>query len=251
MPTTPSARNTRSNSNPCSSTSSITLADISKLIHAAKDEMISSFRDELKKVKDSLTALASRVETIESKLNQVPQGLMNQERRLDNCYREIDALKETAKKLDPETTANEIEMRLAKRNNLIISGVPELTQGSLEQRRVWDEQKVKAILLELDVQNPHMEKILRIGQNLQKERLICIKIQDFYLRQDILRKAKNLRNTTEFKHCYINPDRTPAQRAKDKELRETLKLKRKEGLDMVIKGGRLVLRDDSKSLNFH
>ena len=55
----------------------------------------------------------------------------------------------------------------------------------------------------------------------------------------------------DFKYCYINPDRTPAQRAKDKELRETLKLKRKEGLDMVIKGGRLVLRDDSKSQNFH
>lgn len=248
---TPKGRALRSNSNPCTSASPITLREISQLIRSAKDEMLSSFKAEFKIVNDSLATLASRIENVEFKLNHVSQTLMNQERRLERCDEEIKALKETTRGLDPEATAREIEMRFAKRNNLIVSGIPEPTQGSLEQRREVDLEKVKALLSELDVRDPRLEGVFRIGQSLRRERLICIKVQDFALKQDILRKAKSLRNSNEFKQCFINPDLTPSQRAKDKELRDTLKRKREEGLDMIIRGGKLILREELKPRNFH
>ena len=194
---------------------------------------LDAFEDSLENILKSHTELSREIPTIYEKINTITT--------------ELDEVK---KETNPEEMMKEVELRLSKRNNIIISGLPEATTGTLEERKREDMKKVGEILKELNVEGCEIENSFRIGRNLQRQRLICVKMKEFRTKSEILRKAKLLRNSRDFKHCYINPDRTFAQRRMDKELRDALKNRIKEGFDVVIKGGRVIPREDFNRMNF-
>jgi len=46
--------------------------------------------------------------------------------------------------------------------------------------------------------------------------MILMEFKEESSKQMALREAKNLRNTEQFKNVYINPDKTPSERALDR-----------------------------------
>jgi hypothetical protein len=72
---------------------------------------------------------------------------------------------------------------------------------------------------------------------------------------EIIKRAKQLKDVSEFKRIYISPDLTRKQQLEDKELRDKLKSFRKEdqtGARIIIKGGKIVMEkaDGQRSILF-
>lgn len=247
MNRTPPKRTLRSNSNPNS--------DSLDAFEMLKVELIHSFKSEISKISSQLSILSSRMDNFEESLKSIVQSQTVTKQKISTLDDKIKTLSlelsEIKKEQCTEDVIKEFEMRFAKKNNVIVHGIPEMVTGTVEDRKEHDLRKVTAILEELKIEKFHIKKIYRIGRNLQKQRLMCVTLEDISTKQEILRKANLLRNSNEFKRCFVNPDFTFSQRKSNQELRRLQKEKRAEGEDVVIKNGRLIRREDSKHANFH
>ncbi|RMZ94315.1 neurogenic locus notch -like protein, partial [Brachionus plicatilis] len=105
-------------------------------------------------------------------------------------------------------------------NNVVISGVG---VGDEEE----DEEKVEVVLkaLKLD-RSKTVKRFRRIRNNKSNENrskkeldMILVEFKEESSKQTALRNAKNLRGTEDLKKVYINPDKTPSERALERELR--------------------------------
>ena len=223
-------------------------------INNLKTELIRLFKEEISKVTNKLDTLSSRLDHMEQSLKEAlsSQGKMKKEiSELSGRVKLMnDELNEVKSMSNQEEMIREVELRQMKKENIIIAGMPEATTGTLEEREAWDKREVEAILDELEVKKCDIKRVFRVGRNLQKHRLICVKLNDSLAKRNILQKAKILRNSTKFKHCFVNPDLTPMQRRFDKMLRDELKKQRENGQDVVIKNGRIIARDDSNKKPF-
>lgn len=67
---------------------------------------------------------------------------------------------------------------------------------------------------------------------------------------DILVHAKEMRHSTEYPKLYINRDLTADERLKEKNLRDQLREKRREGQnDYIIRNGRIVNKQNENMVN--
>ena len=233
MPTTPSQRSMRSNSNP---SNTVTLADIKILIENTKDEIIVSLKKETVEISNKLSLLIRRVDELEKRNVQLEQRCNQLEAQSHHM---------------PPFIFDEMEDRLRRRTNLIISGIPEQTSGTTEERSKADSQKVTTLLDDLcEVSDESISRVHRIGrQQPDKNRLLRVILSDEEDTKKILYRAKELRNLPPHKNIFINRDLTHYQREDNKKLREELKRRRASGEDVVIRSGKLVCR--SQAQNFH
>ena len=74
-------------------------------------------------------------------------------------------------------------------------------------------------------------------------KVICL---DSATKRKVLLRAKNRRSIPSYKDVYVNPDLTPLQQRQSKELREEIKRKKNSGKDVIIRGGKIISRE-----NFH
>ena len=103
--------------------------------------------------------------------------------------------------------------------NVIVFGVPE------EQEETVDN-KVKLLLEKLE-EKPHTANCCRIGQSKPGiSRPIRFKVQSSDSVYQILRKAKQLRDTEGYERVFISPDRTVEERISRQKLVNELKEKR-------------------------
>ncbi len=131
------------------------------------------------------------------------------------------------------TVNKEINEKARIENNIVISGA-----GVEEESK--DEEKVEAVLkaLKLD-RSSTVKRIRRIKSKKSNDNqpnkeldMIVVEFKDEASKQTALREARNLRNTENFKNVYINPDKTPSERALERELR-TARNKRNADLSEV------------------
>lgn len=224
MPNTPSQRQTRSNSNP---NPTITLSDIKTLIETALNKKMDPLEKKLDKLTDSINVIFTRMDEIERKYSE-----------LENRCREIEEEK--------VIMFAEMEERQKRKANLIVSGIPEKENGSVEERRRWDEASIKALLHDLN--NFASDAVVathRIGKtDSRKPRLLKIVCRNVETKRTMLMHAKNLRSIDHYKGVYINPDMTPLEQNQNRTLREECKRRRAIGEDVLIKHGKVVSRQN-------
>ena len=100
---------------------------------------------------------------------------------------------------------------------------------------------IQGVASTVGVDDLEVTDVSRIGQaHESRPRLLRFKCNDRGSRMSLLRKAKELRNTSEHRGVYVNPDQTKRQRELSKALRNELRARRDLGEDVVIRHGKIV-----------
>jgi len=146
-------------------------------------------------------------DALEAKWVTVKAEVTGLESRLTTKYGEI--------KKDVETL--EIEK---KRTNIIFHGVKESDDVAEDVKKVRD---ILSNGLHLDCER-HLGEMYRIGMKKEdKVRPIRLVVKSLEGKIEIIKRAKQLKDSSEFKKIFISPDLTRKQQLEDKELRDKLK----------------------------
>ena len=104
----------------------------------------------------------------------------------------------------------EVTQRALRMNNLVVSGIPELSDDNVDQRKEHDEETFKEVLKTLGLQCNQISGVFHIGNAHQdRPRLLKVTICDARAKQEILRNSKKLYGSKSFKNVFINNDLTP------------------------------------------
>lgn len=217
---TPPTRSMRSGSS-----STLTLVDIKQLIESVRGDLIK----EIESLKLTIVSLQSKVVTLE---------VANQElqERCSHVERELILVKDDRFRICTEIS-NEVNDRVGRRHNLVISGVSE-REGENDKEKC--RQIFTVIGFDLNDNDFETNRIGRVKAD--GTRLVRVKFKEVMTRDSILQKAKDLRNQVNFKSVFINPDRTPLQQKHWKELLDEVKKRKTKGEDVVIFRNRIVPR---------
>lgn len=234
MPTTPTQKTTRSSSNP---NTNITLLDIKTLIESSKKEILSKLKTEVTKLTEMFTTLSDRIDELERRNTQLEQKYTASSAKLEEVN-QLQAVKEEK----ADELLKEMEERIHRRDNIIISGVPELSEGTAEERKRKDCEIVQDILNKIVDEVPISKAIYRLGRpRPDRARPIRVVGLDASDKANILRKSRSLKRDTNYGKIYVNPDLTPRQQKEAKELRDELKMRKEIGEDdIVIYRGKIV-----------
>ncbi len=209
-----------------------------------RQEMISSISTSVNRsVKSLIEVLTRRVSSLESRIEDIEHQVGTMQR--DSVQNETRVRPEQAEE-QLKLVINEVEQRRLRETNLIISGIREETNGSVEDRQIHDDRKVQQILSTLKVNSNCVQGISRIGrQRYDRPRLIRLKCKDLQSKKQILYLAKNLR-TTEHKSVFINPDYTIQEQKTQKRLREELRERKEMNEDVIIFRGKVIRRSEKQ-----
>ena len=104
---------------------------------------------------------------------------------------------------------DEIQQRIHRSKNVIITGLQHLNFGSIAHRKSSDEDAVHDILNTLEEPVSDVKSVQQIGKNrLDGKKMIKVGFNSEEAKQRVLRKAKLLRQKDKYKSIFINPDRT-------------------------------------------
>lgn len=240
MPTTPTQRSLRSSS----SNTQLCLLDIKTLIEKSKTELLNTVKDEHAKLNNVIASLLSRIAILENKNTELEQRCKNLEQanaQVTQCQNEHG----TAAEENLAFMLSECEDRKQRENNLIFSGVEEDIEGTVQERRSADEERVKKVLEHLKFDDINLVSVSRIGKiKAGKPRLLRAQMRNTALKKRVLAVSKNLRLSDAHRQVYINPDYTRHEQELQKKLRENLKKFRAEGKDVMIFRGKIINRAD-------
>lgn len=175
---------------------------------------------------------------------EIRDDLMRETRRLiselHNSFQvqmrnEIQNLKEEIK----SELIEEFHKREAKKNNVIIFGLPENQSDSAK-----DHEQVTDLLSTLGCAT-NFKRCFRIGVQGSRPRPTKIIFDKFEERQTVVKSASSLSRLDRdhaFRRVYIKPDMTADQLAQDKRLQRLLKERRDGGEDVILRRGRIVPR---------
>ena len=142
-------------------------------------------------------------------------------------------------------------------NNLIFHNLPELeaTAPSPAERTQHDHGKICEILKdEFHLTGVAMKKCIRLGKPANNRPwLILVTLQYLQQKRDILRNAKQLRDSNKWGNIYISPDLTPKERDLGRKLRAELKDRRSNGeTNLIIRRGQIITVDEySTARKYH
>ena len=139
----------------------------------------------------------------------------------------------------------EIEKR---RTNLIIYEVAESNSPDSGERKRDDEHKVRSIFRKLQVQEPDVKSVSRLGKKQDGNfRPVKVVFGSERNKQAIMNRVKSLRISKQkddaevLKDIHIAPDMTQRQREERRGLMKELEKRKQEGeKDLVIRNGRIV-----------
>ena len=153
---------------------------------------------------------------------------------------------EVCTSFSPENIYTEIEQRELRRDNVIIFGLPEKCNYSLDERKANDHQEVCALFDEIDIEKGDITDIHRIGRLLAgRSRPLKVRLTKL----EIFRKSKLLRGTTRFSRVFISSDKTKLQQEEWSNLRKQLRARQEAGENVVIYKGE-VRSKESLNKNF-
>lgn len=240
MPSPKDRRQLRSNS--LTSAGENGLEDIKKMIFETREILQRDLND----VKDILSAFSSRIEAIETAISKIQSDHLV-------LKGEITTLKKDSEELRTgmvEDCMVEAKNRMVRLNNVVISGLREEENGTVEERKCFDELQVKEIMQEIGVSEVVTSDCWRIGRRKDNgSRLLKLRVENFQRKSEILSKSKCLKNSRSYSKVYIRPDRTPMEQEKERQLQEELMRRKHHGEDVVLFKGRVRARSDIQ--NFH
>jgi hypothetical protein len=150
---------------------------------------------------------------------------------------------------------DEIQDRIRRGKNVLISGISEHINGNVEERHKKDLKQVEAPFQTLHVDLKGAPRVSRIGKiKPNSHRLIRVTLSCEEEVSQLLRSAKSLRSHNEFKKVFLNPDRTPAQQLKFADLLRELRARRDLGEEVVIFRGKVIAKEileRGNHQNFH
>lgn len=203
------------------------LREIKTMIESSKNEVIQSLRDEIKNLKETIKLLTQRVEHLESvnaNLNENNDALSNE--MTDRIMGECDE-------------------RRRRENNVVIFGIKERVTGTPTEREQHDREAVTEVTQALELSDSEIETVRRLGKpdtNRGGKRPLLVKLKTLDQKMKLVHRARLLRNTSIFKSVYVNPDLTPLQQIKRKELLLELRKRRANGEDVVISNNKVVIK---------
>lgn len=198
--------------------------------------------NEMKKINASLDFIRNKVNKVEDTLTMVLETQAKQDLEIKRLKEEMAIVRESHADI-----LNEVADRDRRKNNLIIAGLPERDDGTVDDRRKWDMESVEKLFRELCNLNADIVSgIHRIGRvNSNRPRLLKVICRDVDSKISLLRKSRDLKKSQEFMNVYVNSDLTPAQRMDSKRLREEWKARRGRGEDVIIRNGRVIERSQN------
>lgn len=241
MPNTPSQKSHVSSSNP----QKLSLSDLKALIETSKHEILNTVRLEHAKLNDVIASLLSKVETLENKNAELEKRC----RQLETANSQLLNKTTDGMKIEEKLTSiyNECEDRKLRESNLIIAGIEEEKEGTVDERIVKDKDKVKKVLSFLSVEEGSFTNVIRIGKPTNgKPRLLRVKMRNVELKKRTLVSSKKLRTSESYRQVYINPDYTKNEQEIQKKLRENLKKLRANGEDVIIFRGKIIKREEKQ-----
>ena len=144
MPKTPlNQRLTRSYSNPNSaiavqsqlsksSLGGVSIEDLTKTIKDAKEEILLKLTTELAKMNECISALTSKVINIETGLAEMQSTSDRHEKQISDIVLSIDGLRSDLF----SSVSEEVEQRCNRMQNLVVSGLTELDDGTVDESKI-------------------------------------------------------------------------------------------------------------------
>ena len=192
------------------------------------EKRMEEMEEKVKKAELERQVLASKVEKMESKSDQVKDKVVGMEK-------EIEAGVERAKKEVMNEIESERKEREDRSENLVVYGVKESEAEDAEERKEDDKKKVMELAEAIDVPiNGELEVKFRAGKKAEngKPRPMIVRVEDEETRQKLLTNARKLARKEEWKTIYVSPDLTWQQREEAREeerkLREEAEKKTEE-----------------------
>ena len=187
-------------------------------------------KGEVRKLSEAVAELGPRVQLIEEKCAAV-------EKRCDELNLSV---------ADARTYAlKEIHKIEAKRNNLVLFGIPEASDSHQGSPRDQDLKKVDEVVELLAGAKKPFELKFRIGKKQDRPRPILVRMRDLIDKDSLLSKAHTLSQHPQWKKTFIQPDLTRNQREQVQRMESELtitaatrnaELKNGEGWKWAIRG---------------
>ena len=164
--------------------------------------------------------LEGRIESLEKRQDTQDSELAKVNRRVDDTNKGLEKL-ET--RIEENSTGanilNELRERKARKQNIILYGVGESDNESVEERRRWDKQSCvnifKAIRLNIELQS--IRYVRRIGEKGDRPRPLLAGMSSEAEKEQILDNARHLRETR-YKNVGLSADLTPMELKEEREM---------------------------------
>ena len=207
-------------------------------------DIVVSLKQDMLDTRASVENLNSRLTSFEQTLSFLVQTQKEQQSEIEAIKKSLEEVS-TGKEKAINETIHEMEARYQRKRNLIMFGIEEKRDGSVEERREFDEQQVDSILSAIGLSDLSYDGLRRIGKpQHSKPRLIRITCSDEDERTEALNAARKLRTLVNYNGIFINADLTPMQQKQQRQLREELKRRRNAGENVKIRRGAIVITDN-------
>lgn len=235
-----SQRITRSNSNP---NTDITLHDIKSLIEDTKSQLLGKLTFEVNRLSDMLTTVIGRIDGLDKRCKEIERQCSESHAKFDE---KINDIKKTYYE-NMQEMMQEMDQRMHRNANIMIFGLSEPSEGTVEERKDRDSFTVESLLTRMEVEVSSV-KSHRIGKpRIDRPRPLRVTGLSLSEKTEILRKARSLKGNDEFKSVFLNSDLTPRQQYEAKCLRVELRRRRENGeRDLTIRNGKII-----SSTSFH
>ena len=208
------------------------VTELRQLIKDSKAEIINVLGEDLKAVKQNIQSLTSRLTALEESVQSIQRKHEQLTAEISNIRTDFGAREEESSKF----ILREMDDRMQRTTNVIIRGLPE-GMGSVEERAKKDEEQVQSLLKAINAAWVNVGSVRRLGKvNKDKPRFLRVSFRAPVERQEVLRKAKQLKNT-QYKDVFIQRDLTRLQQGAERLLRKELRDRRDRGEDVVIYAG--------------
>jgi len=234
-----------------SSTESTRFRNLFYIIDATDDDESKAFHGLIEKVRETFDFKTIKLygKIIKSETEN-PNQKEAESKRLETMMKEVkEAEVNIEKKIQAEVGIylGNKEEKERKKQNLIIQRLTETEEKEEDQKKKDKEEVLKII----EITNPEMisevDNILKVEKNIirlgrkksDRPRPIRIILNDEEMKRDILKKCKNLRDSS-YKHISVQDDLTREEQEKQYKLRQELRKRKEEGQKVRIYRGEII-----------
>ncbi|KAG0718027.1 hypothetical protein GWK47_053291 [Chionoecetes opilio] len=178
--------------------------------------------------------------TIKKMMEKQKEKLDEMEKRMDE--RDEELVRRVTERMNENLEEREDKER--RRKNVMMFNVEESEKEDIKEREKDDKELCEYVFKEkLGVEGVEVVKVYRLGTKSRgRERPMVACLSDGYVKWDIIKRSKELRNAREdsIRKIGLAVDKTKREREEDALLKEKLQVKRREGGRWIIKKGKIV-----------
>ena len=227
------------------------LASRLEKVEAKLNEIVQEVGSKLENHSKTIQSLPSNASAVETKLNKVVQEFGT---RLDNHYKTIEAMPSSVPDLTTtivnvtSSLATEQRERERRQLNLILHNAPESKSADPHIIRKKDDIDFASATFSDVLGTPvTITNAVRLGKKESHDRLLKISVESLEQKKVVLRNKLKLRDQENPDHIhklFITPDLTPTEQKENKDLRPKLAQMNKSQKKYKIKNRQIVQKED-------